>query len=167
MKKNVMEKRRCLPKFDACVFIYIYIYKYIVACALLLRDEKRRKISKEKERVRWTKSRATSLDFYRRYLLATPDALGSLWVCFMCSMRASPPRKSLWQTGQLVALGPPIRAACCWNTTRCCNSFFGGPEQEEPEAGTPVESSRPTEYHHRVANQKRRTGSAQNRTIDQ
>ena len=44
----------------------------------------------------------------------------------MCSMRASPPRKSLWQTGQLVAFGPPIRAACCWNTTRCCNSFFEG-----------------------------------------
>ncbi|KAI4495896.1 hypothetical protein M0802_008302 [Mischocyttarus mexicanus] len=54
----------------------------------------------------------------------------------MCSIRASPPRKSLWQTGQLVAFGPPIRAACCWNTTRCCNSFFGGPEEEEPEAGT-------------------------------
>lgn len=47
--------------------------------------------------------------------------------------------------------------------------LFWGPEEEEPEAGTrgaPVES-RPTEYHHRVANQKRRTGSAQNRTIDQ
>lgn len=58
------------------------------------------------------------------YLLATPDALGSLWVCFMCSIRASAPRKSLWQTGQLVALGPPRRAACCWNTTRCCNSFL-------------------------------------------
>lgn len=48
--------------------------------------------------------------------------------------------------------------------------LFWGPEEEEPEAGTrgaPAESSRPTEYHHRVANQKRRTGSAQNRTIDQ
>lgn len=104
-----------------------------------------------------------------QYLLATPEALGSLWVCFMCSISASPPRKSLWHTGQLVAFGPPIRAACCWNTTRCCNSFFGGPEEEVPEAGTrgaPVES-RPREYHHRVANQKRRTGRAQNRTIYQ
>lgn len=104
-----------------------------------------------------------------QYLLATPEAFGSLWVCFMCSINASPPRKSLWHTGQLVAFGPPIRAACCWNTTRCCNSFFGGPEEEVPEAGTrgaPVES-RPREYHHRVANQKRRTGRPQNRTIYQ
>jgi len=56
-------------------------------------------------------------------LLATPEALGSLCVCFMCSMRASPPRNSLWQIGQDVALGPPIRAACCCNTgTRSCSS---------------------------------------------
>lgn len=44
--------------------------------------------------------------------------------------------------------------------------FLGGPEV--PEAGTrgaPVVESRPREYHHRVANQKRRTGRAQNRTI--
>jgi len=46
--------------------------------------------------------------------------------------------------------------------------LFWGPEV--PEAGTrsaPVVESRPREYHHRVANQKRRTGRAQNRTIDQ
>lgn len=60
------------------------------------------------------------------YLLATPEALGSLCVIFMCSMSASPPRHSLWHTGQLVALGPPMRELCCWNTTRCCSSFFGG-----------------------------------------
>lgn len=77
----------------------------------------------ERKCVTRTKSRVLN---YRRYLLATPEAFGSLWVCFICSMRASPPRKSLWQTGQLVAFGPPIRAACCWNTTRCCNSFFEG-----------------------------------------
>jgi hypothetical protein len=56
-------------------------------------------------------------------LLATPEALGSLWVCFMCSMSASPPRNNLWQMGHDVAFGPPIRAACCCNTgTRSCNS---------------------------------------------
>lgn len=60
------------------------------------------------------------------YLLATPEAFGSLCVIFMCSMSASPPRHSLWHTGQLVALGPPMRELCCWNTTRCCSSFFGG-----------------------------------------
>jgi hypothetical protein len=38
-------------------------------------------------------------------------------------MRASPPRNSLWHIGQDVALGPPIRAACCCNTgTRSCSS---------------------------------------------
>ena len=86
--------------------------------------KKKKKKSQEKERPKRTRIEG-ALD-YRRYLLATPEAFGSLWVCFMCSMRASPPRKSLWQTGQLVAFGPPIRAACCWNTTRCCNSFFEG-----------------------------------------
>lgn len=43
--------------------------------------------------------------------------LGSLWECFMWSMRASVPRKILWQTGQEVVLGPPIRAACCCKTS--------------------------------------------------
>lgn len=76
-----------------------------------------------------------------------------MWVCFMCSMRASPPKKSLLQTGQLVALGPPIRAACCWNTTRCCNSFFG---RETEETRTPAQI--PPVY------QKRRLGTKQNDT---
>lgn len=48
--------------------------------------------------------------------------------------------------------------------------LFWVPGRGVPEAGTrgaPVVESRPREYHHRVANQKRRTGRAQNRTIDQ
>lgn len=54
------------------------------------------------------------------HLLATPEAFGSLCVCFMCSMRASPPRNILWQRGQEVAFGPPISAACCCNRPIHC-----------------------------------------------
>lgn len=58
-------------------------------------------------------------------LLATPDAFGSLCVFFICSIRASAPKNSLWQIGQDVALGPPINAACCCNTPKCsCSSCF-------------------------------------------
>ena len=39
-------------------------------------------------------------------------ATTSLWTCFMCSIKASLPRKSLWHREQHVVLGPPIRAAC-------------------------------------------------------
>lgn len=45
--------------------------------------------------------------------------------------------------------------------------FLGGRKKKnrkQAHAAHPVES-RPREYHHRVANQKRRTGRAQNRTI--
>lgn len=53
-------------------------------------------------------------------LLATPDALGSLCVFFMCSTRASPPNTTLWHIGQGVAVAPPIMsAACCCKTPRC------------------------------------------------
>lgn len=55
-----------------------------------------------------------------RYLLATPEALGSLCVCFMCSISASPPRNILWQSGQEVAFGPPMSAACCCNRPIHC-----------------------------------------------
>lgn len=54
------------------------------------------------------------------YLLATPEAFGSLWVCFICSIRASPPKNILWHRGHDVAFGPPIRAACCCNRPIHC-----------------------------------------------
>lgn len=141
----------------------------ISRCANRGKYEKATRAQGRRDRHRRPAERAVRYTIFQ-YLLATPEAFGSLWVCFMCSISASPPRKSLWHTGQLVAFGPPIRAACCWNTTRCCNSFFAGPEEVPEVAGTrgaPVVESRPREYHHRVANQKRRTGRAQNRTIDQ
>lgn len=83
------------------------------------------------------------------YLLATPEALGSLCVIFMCSMSASPPRHSLWHTGQLVALGPPMRELCCWNTTRCCSSFFGGAFSTDArrQTGRSFRAS-PHQHHH-------------------
>lgn len=71
---------------------------------------------------------------YVRYLLATPVAFGSLCACFMWSMRASPPRNNLWQSGQAVAFGPPMRAACCCNTgTRSCTSW---PQQQQQTNST-------------------------------
>lgn len=45
-------------------------------------------------------------------------ATTSLWTCFMCSIKASLPRKSLWHKEQHVVLGPPIRAACCLTRVR-------------------------------------------------
>ena len=39
-------------------------------------------------------------------------AATSLCTYFMCSMSASLPKKSLWQSEQQVVFGPPIRAAC-------------------------------------------------------
>lgn len=46
--------------------------------------------------------------------------------------------------------------------------FLGARKRKyRKQARAPVVESRPREYHHRVANQKRRTGRAQNRTIDQ
>lgn len=54
------------------------------------------------------------------YLLATPEALGSLWVCFMCSIRLSPPMNILWHNGHVVAFGPPMRAACCCKRPMHC-----------------------------------------------
>lgn len=84
------------------------------------------------------------------YLLATPEALGSLCVIFMCSMSASPPRHSLWHTGQLVALGPPMRELCCWNTTRCCSSFFGGARSTDArrQTGRSFVRASPHQHHH-------------------
>ncbi len=43
----------------------------------------------------------------------TPDALGSLWMYFMCSMSASPLEHSFWQMGQQLGLGPPTSVVCC------------------------------------------------------
>ena len=42
----------------------------------------------------------------------------SLWTCFMCSISASLPRKSLWHKEQHVVLGPPINAACYCKTIK-------------------------------------------------
>ena len=39
-------------------------------------------------------------------------AATSLCTYFMCSMSASLPKESLWQSEQQVVFGPPIRAAC-------------------------------------------------------
>ena len=44
-----------------------------------------------------------------KYLQATPLAFGSLWVYFMCSMRFSPLKNNLWQTGHGCAGGLPSR----------------------------------------------------------
>lgn len=71
-------------------------------------------------------------------------------VIFMCSMSASPPRHSLWHTGQLVALGPPMRELCCWNTTRCCSSFFGGACSTDArrQTGRSIRASPHQDHHH-------------------
>ena len=43
----------------------------------------------------------------------TPEALGSLWTNFMCSINSSPVMHSLLQMGQQLGLGPPTRDWCC------------------------------------------------------
>ena len=44
------------------------------------------------------------------YLPGTPEALGSLWTNFMCSINISPLIQSLLQIGQQLGLGPPTKA---------------------------------------------------------
>ena len=46
----------------------------------------------------------------RKYLPGTPEALGSLWTNFMCSINISPLIQSLLQIGQQLGLGPPTKA---------------------------------------------------------
>ena len=47
-----------------------------------------------------------------RNLPGTPDAFGSLWTYFICSMSDSPLTHSFWQSGQHAGLGPPTKAVC-------------------------------------------------------
>ena len=49
----------------------------------------------------------------RANLPGTPEALGSLWTNFMCSISSSPVMQSLLQMGQQLGLGPPTRDWCC------------------------------------------------------
>jgi len=48
-----------------------------------------------------------------KYLLATLLGLGSLCACFICSIRLSAPRKSLWHKGQVTAFWFPPRMDAC------------------------------------------------------
>lgn len=58
-------------------------------------------------------------------LFAVVFGFGSLCECFICSIRASAPKNSLWHIGHDVAFGPPMRAACCCKTPKCnCNSYL-------------------------------------------
>ena len=56
----------------------------------------------------------------------TPEALGSLWTNFMCSINSSPVMHSLLQMGQQLGLGPPTRDWCCKKTFMSCNSSKAG-----------------------------------------
>ena len=49
----------------------------------------------------------------RANLPGTPEALGSLWTNFMCSISSSPVMQSLLQMGQQLGLGPPTNDWCC------------------------------------------------------
>ena len=63
----------------------------------------------------WVAKKSISADLteMRTSLPGTPEALGSLWTNFMCSISSSPVMQSLLQMGQQLGLGPPTNDWCC------------------------------------------------------